>query len=559
MEMTDKQSCRILVDLLAQKGVKKIVLSPGSRNTPLIMAVVRSNLFDVQTVIDERSAAFIALGISLITNAPVAIICTSGTAVLNYMPAVAEAYYRQVPLIVISSDRPAEWINQDDSQTIKQYEVMRNIVKESYNIPTMCETPNQKWHTNRILNDAITTAVTRKKGPVHINIQLDEPLSLSNDVVPEPQRVIKTVYPMLDIEPSHIESVARELSGSRAVMIIVGFMAPNKRLNDALIKLSELPNVIIFTEAQSNMKIPNAITSIDGVMSIMDDYQKQELKPQHVITIGGAIVSRLIKGYLRSLPDIKHWHIGINDFAVDCFKCLDTRFETEPVSFMSQLTSYNISGVGDYSMQWHRLSEKSEELNRRFIQNAIWSDFVAMKQIMEAIPKEWNLQLSNGTVVRYAQLFPYSHINRIDCNRGVSGIDGCTSTAIGAALAYDNTTLLITGDMSAQYDLGALASNCIPDNFKIVVLNNGGGGIFRFIKSTSELPELEDNFVCDVRLPLSDLARGFGFEYFEVSSKDEMATVLPKFIASQVKSILNVITPGVDSANVLKKFFNRNK
>lgn len=177
---------------------------------------------------------------------------------------------------------------------------------------------------------------------------------------------------------------------------------------------------------------------------------------------------------------------------------------------------------------------------------------------MASIPSAYNLQLSNGTAVRYAQLFNNGHIHRIDCNRGVSGIDGCTSTAIGAAKAYSGPTVLVTGDMSAQYDMGALAVPDIPADFRIVVLNNGGGGIFRFIRSTSGLAELERYFVGDVRLPLASLAEAFGFGYCEVSSAEDFEAVADKFFNSKSSrpAIMNIITPGQESADTLREYFS---
>ena len=177
METSAKISCQILVDLLVANNITNVVISPGSRNAPLVIAISRCEALNKHIVIDERSAAFVALGMAIETGTPTVLVCTSGTAVLNYSPAIAEAYYRRVPIIVVSADRPVEWIDQDDSQTLRQYEALANYVKRSYNIPDNINNDTSIWYVNRIINDAIMNATSGRLAPVHINMQFDEPLN----------------------------------------------------------------------------------------------------------------------------------------------------------------------------------------------------------------------------------------------------------------------------------------------------------------------------------------------------------------------------------------------
>ena len=202
-------------------------------------------------------------------------------------------------------------------------------------------------------------------------------------------------------------------------------------------------------------------------------------------------------------------------------------------------------------------SQKSKELHDRYISGIEWSDLKAFDILFHYIPKKWNLQISNGTSIRYSQLFNTTIYNRIDCNRGVSGIDGCTSTAIGASIAYDGTTLLITGDMSAQYDINALSAEAITSKFKMIVINNNGGGIFRFIKSTSNLPELEEYFITKPKLPLRELAYGYGFNFYDASNPNELEQILPTFMSDNTKpAILRINTPAKKSTKILRNYFN---
>ena len=218
------------------------------------------------------------------------------------------------------------------------------------------------------------------------------------------------------------------------------------------------------------------------------------------------------------------------------------------------------SSDSTYGDRWRRLAERAGRRYREFTASAHWCDLKAIDMLVKAIPARANLQAGNGTAVRYVQLCDHGHVHRTDCNRGVSGIDGCTSTAIGAAMAYGDLTVLVSGDMSAQYDMGALAISGIPPTFRLAVLDNGGGGIFRFIKTTAGLDELDECFAADVRLPLRQLAEGFGFRYLRAYSIEGMKAALPAFFGqSDVPVILDIVTDGSLSAAELNRYFDEAK
>lgn len=558
----DNDSCVMLAALLKAHGVTEVVVSPGSRNAPVIVALHRLECFSIQCVIDERCAAFIAMGKALVSNHPVAVVCTSGTALLNFAPAVAEAFYRGIPLIVVSADRPSEWIDQDDSQTLRQFRVMDNIVKHSYDLPAFTSTDNLRWYVRRTINDAILMASSTPQGPVHLNIQIDEPLDRFRPMPISHPRVIHTVSPAPSLPTYEARELGRELASPRKVLIIAGFHSPSEKLSRSLNKLGRLPNVAIMYEAQSNLHLSTDIASIsciDATLTSLSPETLSEMVPDVVITYGGAILSRMVKSWLRDNSSIvTHWHVGFSDNAVDCFQCLERRILMSPEIFFQQLASAMQPWRDSccYSSSWIHFRDQAEVIKSDFINSAPWSDLKAMQMVISSIPKGCNLHLSNGTAVRYAQLFPYSHIHRIDSNRGVSGIDGCTSTAVGASTMYGGTTLLVTGDMSAQYDLGALATADIPARFRMIVLNNSGGGIFRFIRSTSSLPERDRYLVADVRLPLRSLAEGFGFDYLEASDEAGCQAALEDFYRPTARpAILNLITPPELSADILKAYF----
>lgn len=563
MNNTDNYISRMLVDLLAGHGVKDAVVSPGSRNTPLLVALSRSADITMRVVVDERSAAFIALGMSLVTGRPVAIVCTSGTALLNYAPAVAEAYYRRVPLIVISADRPEEWIDQDDSQTIVQRGALANYVKRSYDIPVE-KVVADRWYANRIVNDAMLSAMSGRKAPVHINIQFDAPLGNMIEVADAPPRFISMIDPAATLTTAQARQLGTTIASPRKVMIVAGFMSPDTVLNRALGRLAAFPNFVVLTETTANLHGKEFIDSIDSTLSAIGMERLQDFKPDVVITLGGALVSRHIKQFLRTNPPAEHWHVGVARTTIDCFQCLTTRIELEPRVFFPMLASamqpHRVEC--DYASRWAVMRNRAISLRQSFAAKIPWCDFKAFSVLIPLIPRRWNVHYSNGTPIRYAQIFGEHEYHRCDCNRGVSGIDGCTSTAIGASLAYNgDVTLLVTGDMSALYDLGALACNYITPRFKMVVIDNGGGGIFRFIGSTDKLDILNECFsVSNLRLPLRHLAEGFGFSYFEAADEQQLRQAFAEFRDESARpAILRIVTDGALSANILKKFFEQSK
>ncbi len=560
MLTTDKDSCRIVVNLLRQHGVRHAVVSPGSRNAPIIVALARESSIEKHIVIDERSAGFIALGIAENSRETVALVCTSGTALLNYAPAVAEAYYQNLPLIVISADRPLEWIDQDDSQTLRQPGALTNIVKRTYALKAECDNSTARWWINREVNDAMATAKAVPQGPVHINMSINEPLNGIRDYNEHKERFVEVLTPRNDFSVSQIRWIATELASPRKVLIVGGFSHPDETLNRALIKIAKSPNVAILSENVANIRFPGLIDCIDSTLCVIPEDKINEMRPDVVLSFGGALVSRLVKRFLRESPNTEHWNIGPSDRTVDCFQSLTKRIEVEPPVFFCQLaTAMRAHGkYSDYADKWQAIKKQALESHEAYLENAPWCDLTAFSQIYKQLPRGCNVQLSNGTAIRYSQLFTSRNVSRYNCNRGVSGIEGSTSTAIGASIEHDGLTILITGDMGAQYDLGALASQQLSPKVKIVVMCNGGGAIFRFIPSTSSLPELNDYFACSVNLPLKELCQGFDIAYFEAVGPAELERNFPKFLSEKDRpSLLAIYTDGLLSADVLRGYFNR--
>ncbi len=557
MENTTHPQCRELVALCVARGVHRVVLSPGSRNAPLLIAFAREKAIEHHVVVDERVAAFVALGMATRSNRPVALVCTSGTALLNYAPAIAEAYYRHIPLIVISADRPDEWIDQDDSQTIRQQGALSHFVKQSYHLPTGCDNAAM-WYARRMINDALMQATEPCCGPVHINVPLRDPLCAVADVEPVQPAVVEAIRPSAQLASSDALHFAQAVSQSRRVMILATMLQPSVALQEALSLLAQLPQVVVLTESIANVRDDNFIPTIDRVLTVIDNSEKGDFAPDLLITLGGAPVSRMVKEFLRTYAPQSHWRIGNESYIIDTMQCVTHKITTDAASFVSQIAPLCRSAESDYSALWREREIVATALHNRIVDAAPWCDLKAFSILLPAIPQGTVLHLSNGTSIRYAQLFDTPQVAASYCNRGVSGIDGSTSTALGASMADGDRHLLITGDMSFGYDAGALATTLATPRFKIVVMDNGGGGIFRFIKGPSDLPELEECFEVQRRQPIEGYAAIHGFRYFKADSEEALSSILPQFFAENDRpAILAIETPSEINATILRNYMRR--
>lgn len=560
-EDTDKKFCSILLDVMEGNGVNTVVLSPGSRNAPFLVSASYRKSLRKYICTDERNAAFMALGISEVSRRPVGLCCTSGTAMYNYAPAIAEAYEAHIPLIVVTADRPARWIGQDDSQTLHQPEALRYIVKGSFNIPSDSFDEEMAWYVNRIANEAMILATSGTPGPVHINIQFDTPLDNTATVFSR-TRVIDNVPAMQMLHPRQIRDIVTLLKGKR-ILIVAGFMPPDARLNTALRRFSEIPGVAVMCETLSNLHLPGNPYAVDSVLAAMTDRDKKRMLPDVVISIGGALVSRMLKEFIRNSEVKETISLGDTYFGIDCFKSLTRHIDISPERFFKIITNplkkckldkESKQYLCKYTEQWQELRTDASKLHSRFVEWTDWSELKAFAHILPNIPQNYNLFLSNGTCVRYGQLFTDTVPHASYCNRGVSGIEGTNATAVGCAMEYGAPTLLITGDMSFAYSPGIMGTQGLPSSFKIIVINNSGGGIFRFIGATREIEYREKYFCADPKVPVEGLAAAYGWKYLRADSMDSLKQNLQNLLDHDSNAILEIVVDGRYSARVLRKY-----
>lgn len=556
---SDIAAVRVLVELLVQKGTRHAVLSPGSRNAPLLVAIARRGEgLRPHVIVDERSAGFYALGLAQQGEGAVALVCTSGTALLNYGPAVAEAYYQGVPLVVISADRPAEWIDQDDSQTIRQAGALAPFVKGSFEFPTAVVCEDDRWHANRVVNEAVNLALAGRKGPVHINVPLREPLYGFSHAARERERVIECT-PVRGVLPEETLSRMREeFTRARKVLVVAGFQGPDEGLRARVEELAWRPGVVVLAESISNLTGPGVYTTTDRILSAIGAGEADRFAPDLLVSFGGAVVSRMVKSFIREHAPRVHWHIDERVTPPDTYKSMTRHVALSPGEFFEQLLAVPLPGGtgSDYSRTWQVKAGEATARHERYVEGAPWSDLKAFSVLIPALPAGSRLQLGNSTPIRYAQLFRYTGVARSDANRGTSGIDGCVSTAVGAAAAFEGVTTLIVGDNSFLYDSNALWIKGISPLLRIVVIQNEGGGIFRFLPGPSVLEEVEEYFETPHGMDIERFASVFRFKVYTADSEEALREVLPHFYSPGDRpAILVVKTPGKMNGEILKGYF----
>lgn len=551
MSMTTSfERIQILTDLFKQHHVKHIVFSPGSRNAPLVIGFRNDNYFETKTVIDERSAAFIALGMAQQLQEPVAICSTSGSATLNYAPAICEAYYQKIPLLILTADRPPEWIDQGEGQSINQHAIYHNYIEGSFNFP-VDENPDTSWQAGRITNEAINLS-KKSNRPVHINLPFREPLYQTGSSTSKRKKTELCKIERI-ISEDEIIKIANKWNQSQKKLILCGLMPQNDSLNEALSSFSKDPSTIILTETTANLQADNFIPCIDRTLERI--IGEPQMIPEIVVTIGGPIISKKIKSLFRKYNPSEHWHIEPTEATMDVFTSLTKIIPVDPAYFFNTLKDKTQIIQSSFQKIWMDQYHQSKKNHDDFIKSIEWSDLKAHQLIHEHIPEKANFQMGNSTAVRYVQLFEYNKNIQFNGNRGVSGIDGSTSTAMGAALVNDKLTLLVTGDLSFVYDINAFWNKTHPDNLKIIVVNNNGGGIFKIIPGPFSTPYGKEHFEAENPANLKHLAQAHNIEFLSANDIETTNKALKDLFNSKSTCILELETHHCNNEDVLKSYF----
>jgi 2-succinyl-5-enolpyruvyl-6-hydroxy-3-cyclohexene-1-carboxylate synthase len=533
-----------IAEICVRKNVRQVVLCPGSRCAPLTLAFTRHPEITARTLSDERSAGFVALGMAQASASPVVIVCTSGTAVYNLAPAIAEAYFSQTPLFILTADRPAEWIGQHDGQTIYQPGIFGRHVKKSYELPQDYDHADNVWAINRIVNEALNLSVRFPGGPVHINAPFREPLyppgtkttiSFTKDV-----RVLEDHAPSYALSADEKEEIRRAWSGFHNILVVGGqYPAKATRLH-AIEAFCGTHHVPVVHDITSNLhELESSIRHSDLFLGQASESVKASLQPDLLITYGNSLISKNLKIFLRRYPGKRHWHIQPAGAVADTFKSLTDVFNTTPEAFFDYLSSldapYNFETQKqkNYANLWEAEERRTVSVLDEFFKDDTLNELALVKTLLSHLPEGCNLHLANSMSVRYANFIGLEAQKKgieVFSNRGTSGIDGCTSTAVGHTLHSRKANFLITGDLAFFYDRNAFWHNYPLPNLRVLLLNNHGGLIFDVLEGPSSMPEAGEYFITRQMLDARKLCEEFGFELFRIDHERKAKNLFKDFL-----------------------------
>lgn len=570
-----------LARLCAAQGLTDFIIAPGSRSAPLTAALAQQPGLRCRVVYDERAAGHIALGLAQQSGRPVGLVCTSGTAALNLAPALAEAFYQQVPLLALTADRPPEWVDQQDNQAIHQRRLYEPHVRGSFELPVDYGHPDAAWHAQRVMQEAIERAVWPLPGPVHVNVPLREPLypglarsetgqsereetGQSEGAMPLSRSFSRTLLPARPqlSEPAWDALLAAWRLATRK-LLVAGMVPRDDRLRQALGELSTRPDVAVIADVTANL-FPEGtpLHHGDAILGTQDAATRRALQPDLVISFGGPVTSKYVKQFLRGLPPHPHWRLQPAGDAPDTYQTVTHVLPMQPDDFFVELArrTTSLPQPSGYAAHWQRLERSAGQRIDRFLGQAEFGEFQAVGRVLHALPTGSRLQVGNSMPIRYANLIGHaggSALHSVHSNRGVSGIDGAVSTAVGAALASDALTTLVVGDLGFFYDRNGLWHDFVPANLRIVLLNNHGGGIFDIIDGPDRLPaELRRAyFLTPQPLTAERTAADHGLDYQRVADAASLERALATFFQPSPRpALLEIETDMAANSQVFRQF-----
>ncbi len=503
---SDKKNVNILTALLVAHGVKQAVVCPGSRNAPIVHNLNECADITCYPVTDERSAGFYALGMAQTTGQRVVVCVTSGTALLNLAPAVAEAYYQHLPLVVISADRPQQWIDQLDGQTLPQPDALGRFVRRAVSLPEICGSDELHWYCNRLVNEALMV----RHAPVHINVPISEPLfNFTVEALPQERKIELTPA---DMPPHVLSHVCRMFMQSPRPMLIAG--QPWNPLLD------------------------------EAVSMVQDD---ERYVPDFVLYTGGSIVSKRVKHFLRKARET--WVVNETGEVTDTFMNVTRVLQGDGEVVADQVRFLMEQQPHPFVQQWDDLLVKV----RSQLYEPDYSQMAAVKYF-EAQVSDAVVHYANSTAVRLANIYAR---HPFWCNRGVNGIEGSLSTAAGFSCVTDENVFCIIGDLSFFYDQNALWNKNLRGNIRILLLNNGKGGIFNMLKGLEQSPARDKFVAAKHHTSAEGICQQNDIHYLKATNMEEMRQGIDTllYIDSHRPVLLEVFTDAAEDERVFRGYY----
>ena len=558
---SNKENVNILTSLLLEYGVSDAVVCPGSRNAPIVHNLSVCEAIRCRPVTDERSAAFYALGLAIATRRPTVVCVTSGSALLNVMPAVAEAAYQHVPLVVISADRPQQWIDQLDGQTIPQSDALGRFVRKAVQLPEP-HNDEERWLCRRLVNEAMHLATCRQGAPVHINVPISEPLfEFSTEQLPQLSRFNNIKRAVIKDASMDMPDAFHE---AKRPMIVIGQLAHGTISHETIRSLSE--RYVVMSEPLSNpsymtIHFDEAIRYIVSDNSSINDDEddKTAYYPDYVIYVGDTLVSKPARRFLR------------NAKAPSCLITPDAADIHDPLMTLTDIVECDSDSINALLASLCETPDTDERCRfhdrwQSFLDAcAAHADAYAPEYSQMATVKYFEEQLAdldidicvhyaNSSAVRLACIYAQHYVW---CNRGVNGIEGSLSTAAGFSLATHDMTVCVIGDLSFFYDQNALWNSNRRGNLRIILLNNRGGGIFRKLPGLSDSPAADDLVMASHENTAQGICTQNDIGYMSAKNMDEMQIGIVTLLTreSERPMLLEVFTDSNDDMKALEKYF----
>lgn len=462
---------------------------------------------------------------------------------------------------MLTADRPPEWIDQLDGQTIRQQNVYGQHIKQRYTFPVDFSHPDALWHSERMVSEALNKAVSFPAGPVHINVPLREPfypapgeeVNFNDDI-----KIIEEEQNSFGLSQGKAQQLQQELQQYNRILVVAGQDKFDQQLLQSLEKFVKARGAVAVGDIISNVQQSREVVRYqDAIFSSPDEEKLSSLQPDLLITFGKSIISKSLKLYLRKHKPKEHWHIQPAGDVADTFQTLTRIIRCTPAHFFTNLADAEETAASTYPTVWQDVNKKAGNFLQQHVSEATYSELAIVARVLQALPQQSHLHLANSMSVRYANILALQPTQQVQvyANRGTSGIDGSNSTAVGCALVSSGITTLLTGDLAFFYDRNGLWHNYLPQNLRIVLLNNHAGGIFRLIDGPKQQPELEPFFETHQALNAKNTARDFNLNYTPVHSIKELEEVLPAFFSVEAGAgILEVFTDSPANADAFATY-----
>lgn len=550
---THIKSVQILISLLKQFNIRHIVLSPGTRNTALAGSIENDEFFQCYSIVDERSAAYFALGLSEALEVPVCVSCTAATATCNYLPAIKEAYERQIQLVALTADQnPYEMFHMED-QCIDQVDMFHGYVKMAVDVPKVMNNDDY-WYCNRRINEALLELNHHGKGPVQINYHmsysLDEISTYDVKDLPITRKIDRYE------EDCDFAALAEIVKNKKRILVVGGSeFDQTGKLRDSLNEFTEKYNCVVICDTYANIFSDNEkIMNPRALGDVITQDQIPYLAPDLIISFG-AVYYSTVKYFMSHYAKVaEHWQIAVDGMINDGYHCLKKVFELRPEEFFTHINQYS-DGMNnkEYFESWKK------RLDMMHFQDLDFTNLAVIREFCAALPENALLHTTVLDSIRMSNYASMKSTVRCFANVGADGIDGALSTYLGQGTSEEELVYLLIGDLSLMYDMNALLQK-IPSNIRILVVNNYAGAEFHKNFGLERIPTLNKYIAAGHSVKIANCCISSQFEYMTATDMKELKNQLNSFMKPSDRPILlEVFTDADKDAKALKKYWLENR